>query len=55
MTKREDLLQAKTDMEDILGALDGTKPEIPDRLVIRAMARAMWMILDFLIRRTWGV
>ena len=51
MNTRKSLVESMQDIEDILCALDGVHPEIPERLVIRAMARAIWKILEYLIRR----
>ena len=51
MTTRHNLVEDLQGVESILCALDGVHPEIPERLVIRAMARAIWKILEYLIRR----
>lgn len=55
MTTRNDLIQVFADIEKLLGALDGTGEEMTDRQAVLIMARAIWMGLDFLIRRTWGL
>jgi hypothetical protein len=39
------------DAETILLALDGLREEIPDKIVIRAIVRCLWNILEYLIRR----
>ena len=51
MTTRQTLVQDMQDTEDILLALDGLHPEIPEKDVIRALTRAIWHILEYLIRR----
>jgi hypothetical protein len=51
MTTRKDLVQDMEDAETILLALDGLRDEIPDKMVIRAIVRCLWHILEYLIRR----
>ena len=51
MTTRKTMVEDMQGMEDILLALDGLHPEIPEKVVIRALARAMWHILEYLVRR----
>ena len=51
MTTRQTMVEDMQGMEDILLALDGLHPEIPDKLVIKALTRAIWHILEYLIRR----
>jgi hypothetical protein len=51
MTTRKDLVQDMDDAETILLALDGLRDEIPDKMVIRAIVRCLWHILEYLIRR----
>ena len=51
MTTRQTMVEDMQGMEDILLALDGLHPEIPDKLVIKALARAIWHILEYLVRR----
>lgn len=51
MTTRKTMVEDMQGVEDILLALDGLHPEMPDKLVIRALARAIWHILEYLIRR----
>lgn len=51
MTTRKVMVEDMQGMEDILLALEGLHPEIPDKLVIKALARAVWHILEYLIRR----
>lgn len=51
MTTRKTLVEDMQGMEDILLALDGLHPEIPDKVVIKALSRALWHILEYLIRR----
>ena len=48
---RETLMSNKNDMETILCALEGIGQDISDKAVIRAMCRALWNILDYLLRR----
>lgn len=52
MTGRKELVEDMQGVEAILCALDGVGEEIPDKMVIRAMCRCLWHILEFLIRRT---
>jgi hypothetical protein len=51
MTDRKILVEDMQQTEDILLALDGLHPEIPDRMVIKALTRAIWHILEYLVRR----
>lgn len=51
MTTRKTMVEDMQGMEDILLALDGLHPEIPEKAVIRALARALWHILEYLVRR----
>ena len=51
MTTRKTLVEDMQGMEDILLALDGLHPDIPDRIVIKALTRAIWHILEYLVRR----
>lgn len=51
MTTRKTLVEDMQGMEDILLALDGLHPDIPDRMVIKALTRAIWHILEYMIRR----
>lgn len=51
MTTRNDLVDDMQGVETILCALDGIGKEIPDKVVIRAICRALWHILEYLIRR----
>lgn len=51
MTTRKTMVEDMQGVEDILLALDGLHPEMPDKLVIKALARAMWHILEYLVRR----
>lgn len=51
MTTRKIMVEDMQGMEDILLALEGLHPEIPDKLVVKALARAVWHILEYLIRR----
>ena len=51
MTTRKDLVQDMEDAETILLALDGLRDEIPDKMVVKAMCRCLWHILEYLIRR----
>ena len=47
---RELLMEDMEGMETVLGALEGVGPELPERAVIRAMARAIYHILAYAIR-----
>lgn len=47
---RELLMEDMDGMETVLGALEGVGPELPERTVIRAMARAIYHILAYAIR-----
>lgn len=51
MTTRQTMVEDMQGMEDILLALDGLHPEIPEKLVIKALTRAIWHILEYLVRR----
>lgn len=51
MTTRSDLVKDMEDAETILLALDGLRADISDKVVIRAIVRAIWHILEYLIRR----
>ena len=51
MTTRKTMVEDMQGMEDILLALDGLHPEIPEKAVIRSLARALWHILEYLVRR----
>ena len=51
MTTRKTLIDDMQGVEDILLALDGLHPDIPDKLVIKALTRAIWHILEYLVRR----
>jgi hypothetical protein len=54
-TTREDLIRDRGQIYTIELALKGEAPEMPDKVVIVALARAVYHILDFLIRKTWGL
>lgn len=47
---RELLMEDMEGMQTVLGALEGVGPELPERTVIRAMARAIYHILAYAIR-----
>ena len=49
-TSRELLTEDMQSMTTILGALEGVGPELPERTVILAMARAIYHILAYAIR-----
>ena len=51
MTDRKLLVEDKEGVETILLALEGIGPEIPDKLVIKAISRSLWHILDYIIWR----
>lgn len=51
MTDRKLLVEDKEGVETILLALEGIGPEIPDKLVIKALSRSLWHILDYIIWR----
>ena len=51
MTTRQTMVEAMQGMEDILLALDGLHPEMPEKDVIKALTRAIWHILEYLVRR----
>ena len=51
MTTRKIMVEDMQGVEDILLALDGLHPEIPDKAVVKALARAIWHILEYLVRR----
>ena len=49
MTTRNGLVDDMQGVETILCALDGIGKEIPDKVVIRAICRALWHILEYMI------
>ena len=51
MTTRNDLVDDMQGVEQILCALDGIGKEIHDKVVIRAICRVLWHILEYMIRR----
>lgn len=51
MTTRDSLIDCQNDMETMLCALEGIGPDLSDKAVIRAVCRALWCILDYLLRR----
>ena len=51
MTTRKELVEDMEGVETILLALDGLRDEIPDKVVIKAICRCLWHILEYLIRR----
>lgn len=51
MTTRKILVEDMQGVEDILLALDGLHPDIPDKAVVKALTRAIWHILEYIIRR----
>ena len=51
MTTRKLLVEDMQQTEDILLALDGLHPDIPDRLAMKAITRAIYHILEYLVRR----
>lgn len=55
MTTRKDLISTKGQLETLLDAMEGNGPEMTDRAAVLALARAIWCLFDFLIRRTWGL
>lgn len=55
MTQREILVEDKQGVETILCALEGIGPELTDKVVILAICRCLWHILDYMIRRCGNV
>lgn len=51
MTTRKIMVEDMQGIEDILLALEGLHPEMPEKAVIRALARAIYHILEYLVRR----
>ena len=51
MATRKQLADAWQGMDTVLCALDGTGPELPDKAVKKAMARALWLVLDWIVRK----
>ena len=49
-TSRELLTEDMQSMTTVLGALEGVGPELPERTVMLAMARAIYHILAYAIR-----
>ena len=52
MTTRQDLVDDMQGVEDILCALEGIGKEYTDKVVIRAICRSLFHILEYLIRRS---
>jgi hypothetical protein len=52
-TTRDDLIKCRGQMYDLIGSLEGTRPEMTDKQVKLAFARVIWCIIDFLVRKTW--
>ena len=55
MTQREILVEDKQGVETILCAMEGIGPELTDKVVILAICRCLWHILDYMIRRCGNV
>lgn len=57
MTTRQTLIEDMQGMETIILDLEGVtpRPELSDKKVVLMICRCLWHILDFLIRRTWGL
>ncbi len=51
MTTRNDLVEDMQGVETILCALDGIGKEISEKDMKRAAFRALWHILEYMIRR----
>ena len=51
MATRKNLVEAWQGIDTLLCALDGKGPEMTDKEAIRAIARALWVILDWIVRR----
>lgn len=51
MATRKQLADAWQGMDTVLCALDGTGPELTDKAMKKAMARALWLVLDWILRR----
>ena len=51
MATRKQLADAWQGMDTVLCALDGTGPELTDKAMKKAMARALWLVLDWIVRR----
>ena len=49
-TSRELLTEDIRDIKTLLGALEGVGPEIPDRVAVLALARAMYHVLAYAVR-----
>ncbi len=46
---RKNLVDAMDGMTDVLLALEGIGQEMQDKMVILAMARAIWIMLDWIV------
>ena len=51
MTTRKMMVEDMQSMDDIMLAIDGVHPEIPEKAVIMALTKAVWHILEYLVRR----
>ena len=50
MATRKQLVEAWQGIETLLCALDGKAPEMTDKQAVQAMARALWLLLDCVVR-----
>lgn len=51
MTTLKTIVEDMQGVEKILCSLEGIGEEIPDNVVIRAICRVLWHILEYMIRR----
>lgn len=56
MTNRKTLMSDKDEMETLILDLEDITPcGYSEKRCVLAICRCLWHILDFLVRRTWGV
>ncbi len=48
---RQDMVDAWDGVEGVLDSLHGKKPEMTDNQAIIVMAKALWIILNWIVRR----
>lgn len=48
---RNNLIEAWQGIETVLCSLNGKAPEMPDKVAITVMAQALWIILNWIVRR----
>lgn len=51
MSTRKKLGRAWTDVETVACALEGKAPEMSDKEAMKVVAKALWLALDWIVRR----